>query len=64
MTRKGGDLAASVRRLENVVVERLSNWLPKLPYPVRSGEHSQTAFAIGLALDYARIAGCVILPNC
>ncbi len=55
----GRHLAASLRRLENVVVERLSNWLPKLPYPVRSGEHSQTAFAIGLALDYARIAGCV-----
>ena len=26
-------------------------WLPKLSYPVRSGEHSQTAFALGLILD-------------
>ena len=25
-----------------------------MSFPVRSGEHSQTAFALGLALDYAR----------
>jgi len=29
----------------------LKTWLPKLSYPVRSGEHSQTAFALGLMLD-------------
>src|SRR6185437_6257117 len=32
-------------------------WLPKLSHPVRSGEHSQTAFALGLIIDYARITG-------
>lgn len=37
-----------------LIVERLSSWLPKLLFPIRSGEHSQTAFALGLALDYAR----------
>lgn len=46
-------LAANLRPLEEEVVARLSEWLPKLPFPVRSGEHSQTAFALGLALDYA-----------
>jgi hypothetical protein len=50
-------LAANLRVLENAVVERLRNWLPKLAYPVRSGEHSQTAFAMGLMLDYAHTAG-------
>ena len=40
--------------MESIVVERLSAWLPKLSHPVRSGEHSQTAFALGLSLDYAR----------
>jgi hypothetical protein len=35
----------------------LKVWLPKLSHPVRSGEHSQTAFAMGLAIDYARDAG-------
>lgn len=43
--------------LEAFAIERLKNWLPKLSHPVRSGEHSQTAFALGLALDWARIAG-------
>jgi Protein of unknown function (DUF2891) len=31
--------------------------LPKLQYPIRVGEHSQTAFAFGLVHDWARIAG-------
>ena len=43
--------------LEAAAVERLSAWLPKLTRPVRSGEHSQTAFALGLMLDWSRIAG-------
>ena len=40
-----------IRPLEDAAVERLRTWLPKLSYPVRSGEHSQTAFALGLILD-------------
>jgi len=43
--------------LEAVAAQRLKTWLPKLAYPIRSGEHSQTAFAFGLALDWARLAG-------
>jgi hypothetical protein len=43
--------------LERAAVARLSAWLPNLSHPVRSGEHSQTAFGLGLMLDYARIAG-------
>ena len=42
--------------LEQFAVDRLSTWLPKLTRPVRSGEHSQTAFALGLMLDWARVA--------
>jgi hypothetical protein len=40
-----------IKPLEDATVERLRTWLPKLSYPVRSGEHSQTAFALGLILD-------------
>jgi hypothetical protein len=40
--------------LKNHIVEQLSSWIPKLAYPIRSGEHSQTAFAFGLAHDYAK----------
>jgi hypothetical protein len=42
--------------LETLAVGRLSEWLPRLTHPIRSGEHSQTAFAMGLALDWSRIA--------
>ncbi len=37
--------------LEQAANERLKTWLPKLSHPVRSGEHSQTAFALGLIID-------------
>ncbi|HEX6739935.1 MAG TPA: DUF2891 domain-containing protein [Vicinamibacteria bacterium] len=40
--------------LEDLAAARLEAWLPKLVYPIRVGEHSQTAFAFGLALDWAR----------
>lgn len=43
--------------LEKATTARLKSWLVKLSYPVRSGEHSQTAFALGLALDWSRRAG-------
>jgi hypothetical protein len=42
--------------LEQAALARLRVWLPKLSRPVRSGEHSQTAFALGLMFDWARIA--------
>jgi hypothetical protein len=44
-------LYATIQPLERAAVDRLKAWLPKLSYPVRSGEHSQTAFALGLMLD-------------
>jgi hypothetical protein len=47
------EMAANLHPLETVVLERLNNWLPKLSHPVRIGEHDQTAFALGLMLDYA-----------
>lgn len=40
--------------LVKAALERLTEWLPKLSAPVRAGEHSQTAFALGLVLDWAR----------
>lgn len=43
--------------LEQRVVMNLVQWLPKLTFPIRTGEHSQTAFAFGLMLDWSRIAG-------
>ena len=51
------ELSKILRPLEEAAAERLKIWLPKLSYPVRIGEHSQSAFSLGLALDYARSAG-------
>jgi len=42
--------------LEELASRRLLDWAEKLPFPVRSGEHSQSAFAFSLALDWARDA--------
>jgi hypothetical protein len=49
--------AAALRPLEQASAERIAAWLPKLSYPIRIGEHSQTAFALGLVLDWARSTG-------
>jgi hypothetical protein len=46
--------SANLKPLEEVAVERLKTWLPKLSHPVRIGEHDQTAFGLGLMFDYAR----------
>jgi hypothetical protein len=47
----GGVLAP----LEGLVKTRVAEWLPKLPRPDRSGQHANTAFAMGLMLDAARV---------
>jgi Protein of unknown function (DUF2891) len=49
----GRELSANLRPLELAANERLATWLPKLSHPVRSGEHSQSAFALGLIIDSA-----------
>ncbi len=56
---QGRQWYATLRPLEQAVTARLSAWLPKLEHPVRTGEHNNTAFSMGLMLDYARITGNV-----
>jgi len=51
---QGREMLANLKPLEDAAVERLTKWLPKLSHPVRIGEHDQTAFGLGLMLDYAR----------
>jgi len=53
---EGRELALNLVPLEQAALQRLKAWLPKLAHPVRIGEHAQTAFALGLMLDYARSA--------
>jgi hypothetical protein len=47
----GRELSKTLQPLEAAASQRLQAWLPKLSHPVRSGEHSQSAFAFGLLLD-------------
>jgi hypothetical protein len=48
---------AALAPLERTAAERFADWLPKLTHPIRTGEHSQTAFAFGLVRDWAAVAG-------
>ena len=43
--------SAELLPLERAAIKRLSDWLPKLSHPERTGVHSQTAFALGLMFD-------------
>jgi hypothetical protein len=48
---------AALAPLERESAQRFATWLPKLHYPIRIGEHDQTAFAFGLVYDWATAAG-------
>jgi hypothetical protein len=49
--------SAWLQPLEQQAAVRMTGYLDRLPYPVRGGEHSQTAFAAGLFMDWARDSG-------
>jgi len=49
--------AATLDPLATEAADRFKEWLPKLSHPIRTGEHSQTAFAMGLVYDWARSRG-------
>ena len=44
----------NIRPLEIRIVELTKDYLPRLSFPIRTGVHPDTAFALGQALDYAR----------
>lgn len=48
---------ATLEPLETALLLKMQAWLGKLAYPIRVGEHAQTAFAFGLFLDWAVAAG-------
>jgi hypothetical protein len=49
--------AAALRPLAEAFADRFRAFLPNAVYPVRTGVHSSTAFALALAHDYAEAAG-------
>lgn len=50
-------LGTHLEPLEREAAERLQTWLLKIPAPVRTGEHNQSAFSCGLLLDWAAVRG-------
>jgi len=59
----GSPWAKTLEPLEIAFVERFLGWLPKVTYPVRAGTHTNSAFALMLALEYAACAGDDRLAN-
>jgi Protein of unknown function (DUF2891) len=48
--------SATLAPLETMAAGRIASWVPKLHYPIRVGEHDQTAFSFGLVWDWATLA--------
>ncbi len=49
----GEELADNLKPLSDLIVANFTEFLPKLIYPIRVGEHTNTAFALSFAYDYA-----------
>ena len=56
-------LKENLMPLTNTIVELYIDFLPKLNYPIRVGEHSNTAFGLSFAWDFANTVGNVELRN-
>ena len=54
---EGAAWADALGPLAKAFAERMRGYLGKLTYPVRSGAHANSAFALWLAFDYAVAAG-------
>lgn len=46
--------AVALAPLTRLISRRFEDWLKSLHYPIRTGEHNQSAFAMGLAWDWAQ----------
>ena len=47
------ELSQNLKPLSDLIASRYIEFLPKLNYPIRAGTHSNTAFGMNLAWDYA-----------
>ena len=55
------ELEQNLQPLTDLMVEKYLKFLPKLVYPIRVGEHTNTAFGLTFAWDYANAVGHEIL---
>ena len=50
----GKECASNLRPLSQLICAKYIDFLPKLVYPIRTGEHVNTAFGLTFAYDYAK----------
>jgi len=62
-TEEGKRWAANLKPLADAFVQRFKDFLPLATYPIRSGVHSSTSFALKLALHYAHAVADVEFEN-
>lgn len=53
----GKELGKNLQPLTDLIVQKYIEFLPKLRYPIRVGEHTNTAFGLTFAWDYATNVG-------
>jgi hypothetical protein len=53
----GKNWSKNLKPLADTIVTRYLTYFPKQTYPIRSGVHSNTAFGLAFAMDYARSVG-------
>ncbi|MEJ6674610.1 MAG: DUF2891 domain-containing protein [Polaribacter sp.] len=51
------ELEQNLQPLTDLMVQKYIEFLPRLKYPIRVGEHSNTAFGFAFAWDYAHTVG-------
>lgn len=49
----GKELETNLQPLTDLIIQKYLDFLPKLKYPIRVGEHTNTAFGLTFAWDYA-----------
>lgn len=54
---QGKQWRENIRPLEDKIVELTLGYLPRLSYPIRTGVHPDSGWALGQTLDYARVVG-------
>ncbi len=54
---QGKQWRGNLQSLEEIIVKRALDYLPRLTYPIRTGVHPDTGFALSQFLDYARTVG-------
>ena len=57
------ELEQNLQPLTDLMVQKYIDFLPRLKYPIRVGEHPNTAFGLAFAWDYANTVGDKILLN-